>query len=257
MNRIALYFMLLLSACKKKEVQKEQLPKRLNQIMSSSHSVTQTWKTQYDIGGKISALLNEQTGERFHYEYADHQLKNIEHFTQDKNFKLSLKYDGKGELSELTISGKKNSSYTMVMVRNNKHSYLLSREAAFCGLKFHLSEHQIDSTETTAYFYKSKIRFKYAQENDQVFGTLIELLKLSNPLVPGISIYMNEMLELCMFIFTKKRLLRAYASNFQTEYSYIDRNPFQIIQSIHVTRSMPSGETVTQSKTLNYVWSIK
>lgn len=80
-------------------------------------------------------------------------------------------------------------------MEDGENHYLVTQDPSLCGLMFCFSKGNINSVETTDWFYKVSSNFITTMKSTGICP-LYTLPKMTNSFTPSLSPYMNELIEL-------------------------------------------------------------
>ncbi|MNL07025.1 hypothetical protein D3C87_1276830 [compost metagenome] len=210
---IIIALILFLGSCKKdRQTNEQKTPARLLKSINTNNSgFSRNFIVNYGADGHVSYVGSSDFTTGYYYIYTGVQISGIVHKIGDLQYELILTYSDNRTLSKAEFKVKNSlgviSSFPLTCEQIGDLNLVSSNSNDLTFLQLHLVDGKLIKSSTNAWYLKSSINFQYNNQNGRIFGDVLPVSKLNNPLNPATGVRVNELISLFLQVFSPKQLI--------------------------------------------------
>lgn len=210
---IIVVFILFLGSCKKgRQTSELKIPTRLlKSINTTNNEFSQNFIVNYGVDGHVSYVGSSDFTNGYYYKYLGAQIASIVHKIGDLQYDLILTYSDNKSLSQAEFKVKNSlgevSSFPLTCTQVGDLNLVFSNSNDLTFLQMHLVDGKLIKSNTNAWYLKSSINFQYNEQKGRIFGNVVPISKLNNPLNPAAAVRVNELILLFLQAYSPKQLI--------------------------------------------------
>lgn len=212
LRNIIVILILCLSSCKKDRQTKQKIPTRLlKSINTNNDGLSQDFILDYGVDGQVSYVGSSDFKNGYYYKYLGTQISSIEHKVGDLQYNLILTYANNLTLSQAEFKVKNTlgvvKSYQLTCTKSGDLNLISSSSEDLTFLQLHITDGKLIKSSTNAWYLKSSINFQYNNQAGRIYGNVVPISKLNNPLNPAAAARVNELILLFLQAYSPKQLI--------------------------------------------------
>ncbi|WP_214228238.1 hypothetical protein [Pedobacter sp. B4-66] len=144
------------------------------------------------------------------YSYLSTQISRIKHNAGDLHYTLVLNYSNNNVLSNAEFKVTNTSgvikSFPLTCTTIGGFTTIATNVNDLTFLELQVSEGKLIKALTNSWYLKTSISFQYNDQKGRVYGSVIPIFVLKNPIFPAKAILVNELISLSLQAFSSKQL---------------------------------------------------
>jgi len=217
---------IIFSSCKKDIPKEPELPpvKMIKSIKTNDGEIEQNFIIKYGLDRQVSYVGSTDLRYGFSYSYMGSHISGIEHHAGDLSYGLVLNYSNDNTLLNAEFKVKNVAgavtSFPLTCVKTGDLITVATNVSDLTFLELQVSEGKLIKALTNAWYLKNSISFQYNDQKGRVYGNIIPVFPLKNPISPATAVLVNELISLSLQAFSSKQLSAFQTSRFSAILNY-------------------------------------
>lgn len=223
---LLLLLSIIFSSCKKNTPKEPELPpvKMIKSIKTNDGQIEQNFIIKYGVDRQVSYVGSTDSRYGFIYSYIGSHISAIEHNAGNLFYQLVLNYSNNNTLLNAEFKVKNVAgvvtSFPLTCVKTGDLITIATNVSDLTFLELQVSEGKLIKVQTAAWYLKNSINFQYNNKKGRVYGNIIPVFPLKNPISPATAVLVNELISLSLQAFSSKQLSAFQSSRFSTILNY-------------------------------------
>lgn len=199
-------------SCKKNIPKEPQLSpvKMIKSIKTADGQFEQNFIVNYGSDRQVSYVGSTDFRFGYTYSYLNTQISRIEHNEGDLHYTLVLNYSDNNVLSDAEFKVTSTSgvikSFPLTCTNVGDLTTIATNANDLTFLELQVSGGKLIKALTNTWYLKTSISFQYNNQKGRVYGNVIPIFVLKNPIFPAKAILVNELISLSLQAFSSKEL---------------------------------------------------
>lgn len=252
----------IFSSCKNNIQKEPELPqvKMIKSIKTTDGQLEQNFIVNYGLDRQVSYVGSADFRFGYTYSYLGTQISSIEHTAGDLHYMLVLNYSNNNVLSNAEFKITNASGVIISFPLTCKNTVDLTTIATNANdltfLELQVSDGKLIKALTNAWYLKTSISFQYNDQKGRVYGNVIPVLALKNPISPATAILVNELISLSLQAFSSKQLSAVQSLRSSVTINYTPNSGHLTFIKCQSDELDPDGNLVKSVKTdITYTYS--